>query len=109
MAGIWPGHGCLGLITQVAAAPKVILISLDGAIPQQLERYLEDGTLSDRGGLGLLIKRGPTAPRNITITPSLTAPSHIAIATGASAANNDINANSFHLVASPFSRNISGF
>ena len=49
------------------------------------------------------------AERNFTVTPSLTAPAHIAIATGSTAAKNDILANSFHLIASPFARNISGF
>jgi type I phosphodiesterase/nucleotide pyrophosphatase len=90
-------------------SPKVVLISLDGATPGQIERFLEDGTLSPKWGLGLLIKRGVMAEHNITVTPSLTAPGHIAIATGSSAARNDINANSFHLIASPFARNISGF
>lgn len=57
----------------------------------------------------MLIKHGVMAGRNITVTPSLTAPGHIAIATGSTAAKNDILANSFHLVASPFAQNISGF
>jgi hypothetical protein len=99
----------LVLTTPALTAPKVVLISLDGATPHQIERYLEDGTLSEKRGLGLLIKRGVMAKRNITVTPSLTAPGHIAMATGSTAARNDINANSFHLLASPFSRNISGF
>jgi len=84
-------------------------ISLDGATPGNIERFLDDGTLSKKRGLGLLIKRGVMAERNFTVTPSLTAPAHIAIATGSTAAKNDILANSFHLLASPFARNISGF
>ena len=93
----------------LVATPKAIVISLDGATPRLLERYLADGTLSKDKGLGLLKKRGSYAKRNITVSPSLTAPGHIAIATGSSAAKNDIVANSFHLVASPFNNNISGF
>src|SRR5262249_25614941 len=46
---------------------------------------------------------------NETITPSLTAPGHIAIATGSSAANNDVVGNSFRLLASPFNSTVSGF
>src|SRR5262245_63644240 len=45
----------------------------------------------------------------MTISPSLTAPGHIAIATGSRAARNDVVANTFHLVASPFATTISGF
>ncbi|NJR76084.1 MAG: phosphodiesterase [Scytonema sp. CRU_2_7] len=89
--------------------PKVILISLDGATPRLVNQYLADGVLSSNQGIGLLQSQGVAAQRNITITPSLTAAGHIAIGTGSTAANNDINANSFHLVASPFTQNISGF
>jgi hypothetical protein len=60
-------------------------------------------------GLGLLRSQGVFADQNTTIAPSLTAPGHIAIATGSTAANNDIIANTFHLVASPFTSNVSGF
>ena len=95
--------------TPTMAAPKVVVISLDGATPRDIERFLDDGTLSKKRGLGVLIKHGVMAERNITVTPSLTAPGHIAIATGSTAAKNDILANSFHLLASPFARNISGF
>ncbi|WP_017314559.1 alkaline phosphatase family protein [Mastigocladopsis repens] len=89
--------------------PKVIVISLDGATPRLVNQYLTDGVLSQSQGIGLLQSQGVAAQQNITITPSLTAPAHIAIGTGSTAANNDINANSFHLVASPFNQNISGF
>lgn len=95
--------------TSALAVPKVILISLDGAVPSVVNQYLESGVLSPNSGLGLLNARGIAAQKNVTITPSVTAASHIAIATGSSAASNDIIANSFHLVASEFSRNVSGF
>ncbi|MDX1978278.1 MAG: alkaline phosphatase family protein [Pseudanabaenaceae cyanobacterium bins.68] len=90
-------------------APKVILVSLDGCTEQILERFLSDGTLNPSTGLGLLRSKGTVAMGNQTITPSLTAPAHIAIATGSNAARNEINANTFHLVAAPFNSNTSGF
>jgi predicted AlkP superfamily pyrophosphatase or phosphodiesterase len=89
--------------------PKVILISLDGATPRLLNQYLEDGSIPQNEGLGLLKNKGVVADQNITCTPSLTAACHVAIATGSTSARNDINANSFHLIASPFNQNISGF
>ncbi len=89
--------------------PKVILISLDGATPRLLNQYLEDGSIPQNEGLGLLKNKGVVADQNITCSPSLTAACHIAIGTGSTSARNDINANSFHLVASPFNQNISGF
>jgi phosphodiesterase/alkaline phosphatase D-like protein/predicted AlkP superfamily pyrophosphatase or phosphodiesterase len=90
-------------------APKVVLISLDGATDSIVDRYLANGVLDAKTGLGLLKAKGVAATDNETITPSITAPSHIAIATGSTAVNNDINANSFHLVVNPFTFNTSGF
>lgn len=101
-----PTYTTKGKKTQV---PKVILISLDGATPRLINQYLTEGVLSKSHGIGLLQSQGVVAEQNITITPSLTAAAHIAIGTGSTAANNDINSNSFHLVASPFNQNISGF
>jgi len=90
-------------------SPKAIVISLDGATPFLVDRYLASGVLDPNEGIGLLKNQGISAQQNITVTPSLTAPAHIGIATGANAARNDITANSFHLVASPFAQNTSGF
>ncbi len=90
------------------AHPKVILISLDGATPRLVDKYLKH-TDTVNGGLEWLESQGLIAKRNITISPSLTAPSHTAIATGSNAAKNDINANGFHLVTSKFNQNINGF
>ncbi len=90
-------------------APKVVLISLDGATDTIVDKYLASGVLDAKTGIGLLKAKGVAATDNETITPSITAPSHIAIATGSTAVNNDINANSFSLVANPFTFNTSGF
>jgi predicted AlkP superfamily pyrophosphatase or phosphodiesterase len=102
--------GVLALSTLSAqAAPKVILISLDGNAQAILEPFFADGTIPLTQGLGILRTAGSYASTNITITPSITAAAHIAIATGSSAAANDIPNNSFHAVSSPFTNNISGF
>ena len=61
--------------------PRVILISLDGAKPDLIEGYLRTGVLEKRTGLGRLMKYGVVAEQNVTAIPSLTAVSHIAIAT----------------------------
>lgn len=87
----------------------VILISLDGATPRIVEQYLTDGTLPSNQGLGLLRSKGIRALRNYTVSPSLTAVGHVAIATGSIAAKNDTAANTFHLIKSPISSSISGF
>ena len=91
------------------AAPKIVLISLDGATPRIVNDLLRRGVLPRERGIGWLRRNGFFAEQNIVVAPSLTAVSHIAIATGSTAARNDVVSNSFHLVASPFSSNISGF
>jgi arylsulfatase A-like enzyme len=97
------------LVDAAAAAPRIIVISLDGATPRLVDEYTAAGALDPHRGIGRLASHGLAARQNVTINPSLTAPSHIAIATGSTAAHNDISANTFHLVASPFTSNISGF
>ena len=89
--------------------PKVILISLDGAKPQFIELYLAARALPSDAGLGLLRRNGARAIQNVTETPSLTAVSHVAIATGSTAVHNDIPSNTFHPVAAPIGTTISGF
>ena len=87
----------------------VVIISLDGAKPELVEGYLRSGTLDRNTGLGRLKKHGVVARQNITVTPSVTAVAHIAIATGSTAAHNDIPANTFHPVAATIATSISGF
>jgi Type I phosphodiesterase / nucleotide pyrophosphatase len=104
--------GSLLLANPAVAAPRVIVISLDGATPRLVQEYTEVGALDRTSGLGRLAARGLVARQNTTVNPSLTAPSHIAIATGSTAAHNDVPANTFHLVAGPLTgptSTISGF
>jgi predicted AlkP superfamily pyrophosphatase or phosphodiesterase len=89
-------------------SPKVVLISLDGARPDLIQKYLDQGILPRNGGLARL-SRGVVAHGNVTATPSLTAVGHIAIATGSTAVHNNIPANTFHPIAAPISSSISGF
>lgn len=93
----------------LGATPKVVVISLDGGTPRYVEQYLKDGSLPADQGIGLLKSRGISALQNQTVSPSLTAVGHIAITTGSTGARNDIAANAFHLLASPFLTTISGF
>lgn len=95
--------------TTAGAAPRVILISLDGARPDLVNNYLDGGVLDLGKGLGILRSKGSTATRNLPATPSVTAVNHIAIATGSTAVNNNIPANVFHPVAGTIGTTVSGF
>ena len=106
----------LGLMSQPleagaksGGAPQVVVISLDGARADIVEAFLRSGVLDKNVGLGRLDSRGVVARQNITLTPSLTAVSHIGTATGSSSAQNDIPSNTFYPVAATIGTSISGF
>src|SRR5919198_1337073 len=61
---------------------RVVLISLDGAKPDFIQKFIDEGVLPSNGGLAWLSRRGAVARQNVTASPSLTAVSHIEIATG---------------------------
>src|SRR5215475_3018571 len=89
-------------------SPKVVLISLDGAKPDLIQKFIDEGVLPKHGGLATL-SRGVVARQNVTANPSLTAVAHIAIATGATSVHNDIPSNTFKSIVAPISSSVSGF
>jgi len=95
-------------VQTTAISPKIVLISLDGAKPDFIQRMIADGVLPPNGGLAQLSK-GVVSLRNTTATPSLTAVSHIAIATGSKSVHNDIPSNTYHNVAATIGTSASGF
>jgi predicted AlkP superfamily pyrophosphatase or phosphodiesterase len=101
-------HDHDGIPRHGSRSPKVVLISLDGAKPDFIDRYLELGVLPRDGGLGR-VSRGVIARQSVTANPSLTAVSHIAIATGSTAVHNDIPSNTFQALAAPITSSVSGF
>ena len=90
-------------------SPRVVVISLDGAKPDFIQKFIDDGVLPRDGGLARLSRRGAVAVQNVTASPSLTAVSHIEIATGSTSVHNDIPSNTFQAIVGPISSSISGF
>lgn len=90
-------------------SPRVVLISLDGAKPDFIQKFIAEGVLPADGGLARLSRRGAVAWQNVTASPSLTAVSHIEIATGSTSVHNDIPSNTFQAIVAPISSSISGF
>src|SRR6201991_4006733 len=90
-------------------SPRVVLISLDGAKPDFIQKFIDEGVLPRDGGLARLSRRGAVAVQNVTASPSLTAVSHIAIATGSTAIHNDIPSNTFQEIVAPINSSVSGF
>lgn len=87
----------------------MVLISLDGAKPDFIQQFIDEGVLPRDGGLARLSRHGAVAMQNITASPSLTAVSHIEIATGSTAVHNDIPSNTFQAIVGPVTSSLSGF
>jgi predicted AlkP superfamily pyrophosphatase or phosphodiesterase len=90
-------------------SPRVVMISLDGAKPDFIQKFIDEGVLPRDGGLARLSRHGSVAVQNVTASPSLTAVSHIAIATGSTSVHNDIPSNTFQAIVGPISSSLSGF
>src|ERR1700754_475278 len=88
-------------------SPRVVLISLDGAKPDFIQKFIDEGVLPRDGGLARLSRQGAVATQNVTASPSLTAVSHIEIATGSTAVPNDVQWNTFPAIVGPISSNLS--
>jgi hypothetical protein len=72
---------------------NVILISFDGMRNDLTNKYVHEGKLPH---IKKLIDRGMWAKNPSTITPSLTAPSHAAISTGATPKQTGVVSNQWH-------------
>lgn len=77
---------------------KVVLLSVDGARPDFLRKFMREGVLphfSELASIGVVAWYGETA------TPSVTAAGHAAISTGAYTGTSGITGNSIHIVGEP--------
>jgi predicted AlkP superfamily pyrophosphatase or phosphodiesterase len=87
--------------TNKTSSSRTILISFDGAQPAVIEKLLEQKKLPRDGGFAELIGKGTRARGMTSVLPTLTATSHITMATGAYPERTNIPMNSFHNTESP--------
>jgi predicted AlkP superfamily pyrophosphatase or phosphodiesterase len=95
--------------TNQLSSSRTILISFDGAQPEVIEKLIEQRKLPRDGGFAELIDRGTRARGMTSVLPTLTAPNHITIATGAYPARTNIPMNTFHDTKGPLTVTTSGF
>ncbi|PLT32040.1 alkaline phosphatase family protein [Bacillus sp. V5-8f] len=88
---------CSGLVSaapkNTTSSDKVVLISFDGMRNDLTRKYVEEGSLPS---IKKVMDNGIIAESSRTITPSLTAPSHAAIATGATPSKTGFVSNEWH-------------
>jgi hypothetical protein len=94
------------------AAPRlsrrVVVVSLDGAGAEELQQLWRDDLL-DEGGFARFFREGEVAAALVPVDPTLTAPNHVSLATGAAPDHTGIVGNHFHAAdAAPFEK-ASGF
>lgn len=81
------------------AAPKmsrrVVVVSLDGAAADELQQMWRDDLL-DEGGFARFFREGQVAASLVPVNPTLTAPNHASLATGAAPDRTGIVGNHFH-------------
>ncbi len=87
---------------------KVILLSLDGAGAEELQRLHKEGALS-AGGFERFFREGQVADRLLPVNPTLTAVNHISLVAGYPPSQTGIVSNSFHRAGTPFLDIESGF
>ena len=85
---------------------KVILISFDGMKNDYTQKYVKEGKLPH---IKQLLENGVSAKAAMTITPSLTAPAHAAMATGAKPHQTGIVSNQWHETNKTLKNENSGF
>jgi hypothetical protein len=86
------------------AAPRmtrrVVMVSLDGAGGEELQRLAADDQL-DEGGFQRFFREGEVASALVPVDPTLTAPNHVSLATGAAPDHTGIVGNRFHPAGAP--------
>ena len=105
-AAAWPASGVDP--ADPPAGRRVVVVSFDGAGGLETGRRLAAGFFSS-GGFARAAREGEAASRMEIVTPSLTAVSHVALATGAPPSRTGIVGNTFHLAGTSLLERRRGF
>jgi predicted AlkP superfamily pyrophosphatase or phosphodiesterase len=89
-------------------ARRVVVVSLDGAGAAELQQLWRDDLL-DEGGFARFFREGEVASALVPVDPTLAAPNHVSLATGAAPDHTGIVGNHFHPAGAPDFAKASGF
>lgn len=89
-------------------ARRVVVVSLDGAGAAELQQLWRDDQL-DEGGFARFFREGEVAAALVPVDPTLAAPNHVSLATGAAPDHTGIVGNRFHPAGAPDFAKASGF
>jgi predicted AlkP superfamily pyrophosphatase or phosphodiesterase len=88
--------------------PRVLVLSLDGAAAETLQRLWREGAFGE-DGFRQFFEDGQVADRLVPVDPTLTAVNHISLATGFAPEATGIVSNRYHPQGAPFLDTVSGF
>jgi len=89
-------------------ARRVVVVSLDGASAAELQQLWRDDLL-DEGGFARFFREGEVAAALVPVDPTLAAPNHVSLATGAAPDHTGIVGDHFHPAGAPDFAKASGF
>ncbi|WP_191567555.1 alkaline phosphatase family protein [Metabacillus idriensis] len=101
-----PGMNAEASPKQSKKKETAVVISFDGMRADFTQKYIKEGVLPN---IERVTKKGVTAENSTTIFPSLTAPSHISIGTGANPSKTGVVSNWYHLPGTKLTDGIAGF
>ena len=81
-------------------ARRVVVVSLDGASAAELQQLWRDDLL-DEGGFARFFREGEVASALMPVDPTLAAPNHVSLATGAAPDRTGIVGDHFHPAGAP--------
>jgi|GEM_PF-656046 len=87
---------------------RVVVVSLDGAGAEELQQLWKDDLL-DEGGFARFFREGEVASALVPVDPTLGAPNHVSLATGAAPDHTGITGNRFHPAGAPPFATANGF
>jgi predicted AlkP superfamily pyrophosphatase or phosphodiesterase len=89
-------------------ARRVVVVSLDGASAAELQQLWRDDLL-DEGGFARFFREGEVASALVPVDPTLAAPNHVSLVTGAAPDHTGIVGNHFHPAGAPDFAQATGF
>jgi predicted AlkP superfamily phosphohydrolase/phosphomutase len=98
-----------GAEPHAATAARVVLLSVDGLAAVRHRRLVAEHAYRHDGGLAAFESSGYVVEHAVPVDPTLTAVSHVSIATGAAPGVTDVVNNRFHVLGSGITSSVSGF
>ena len=100
---------CHRALPAAERADRVVMVSFDGVGADLARRWLEDGVMTEDGGLAGAARHGLATGRLRMANPTLTSVNHMCLVTGELPRRTGVVSNVFHRPATPITEAVNGF